>query len=394
MLISTPCYAQNQDLTVAELAEQWSKIERRAAERENRDRLFVETDLFRRSVQSYLNSEAYRIYRLTPFSPEKHVIGPSAQNEMPQIHTAVTLSFAFDEAVSSGDWDKAVIISSDITGSLIQALIKDGEAKDFSEAAFFRLFLVFIVFIIIAAIIIWSLHITFTRTSRREKESSAFTRAVILAQEEERSRIRRELHDTIAQDLRGLSLYMKRIKICEEAAKREQLCAEADAAHSGLIARVRDICDKLVPPDFNFQSLSEALQGLCFDFGKRTGIDCRIDITENLNLNFLNEEEKLQIFRIVQEALANTEKHAESTEAIVILHSDPQGGLAIGVSDSGKGFNLSAIADRDGHFGIRGMKERASFLGGTLEINSEPGEGTFIRLHIPKRELKNESVVD
>jgi signal transduction histidine kinase len=323
---------------------------------------------------------------------------------MPEIHAAAGLSFAFDEAVSGGDWEKAVIISADISGSLIQALIKDGEAKEFTEAAFFRLFLVFIVFIVIATIVIWSLHKTFTRASKREKESSAFTRAVLLAQEEERSRIRRELHDTVAQDLRGLSLYMKRIKICEEAAKRDQLCAEADTACSGLIVKVRDICDNLVPPDFKFQSLSDALQGLCFDFGKRSGIDCRIDITENINLDFLNEEEKLQIFRIVQEALANAEKHAETAEAIVILHTDLQGGLAIGVSDSGKGFNPSAAAkpsdrsslvrNKSPHFGLRGMKERASFLGGTLEITSEPGEGTFVKLHIPKKGAQNDSVID
>ena len=96
----------------------------------------------------------------------------------------------------------------------------------------------------------------------------------------------------------------------------------------------------------------------------------------------------------MQEALANAEKHAETAEAIVILHSGPQGSLAIGVSDSGKGFNPSAASDREGHFGIRGMKERASFLGGTLEITSEPGEGTFVRLHIPKKAVQNDSVVD
>ncbi|MCL1837225.1 MAG: histidine kinase [Treponema sp.] len=374
--------------------EQWAKIERRLAERENRDRLLADVDMFRQSVQSYLNSEAYRIYRLTPFSPEKQIIGPSAPNEMQELHAAADLSFAFDEAVSSGDWEKALLVSADISDNLIQALIKDGEAKEFTETAFFRLFLVFIVFIVTATIVIWSLHKTYTRTSKREKETSAFTRAVLLAQEEERSRIRRELHDTIAQDLRGLSLYMKRIKICEDSAKREQLCTEADAAHSGLIAKVRDICDNLVPPDFKFQNLPDALRGLCFDFGKRSGIECRIDITENINLNFLNEEEKLQVFRIVQEALANAEKHAETAEAIVILHTDGQGGLAIGVSDSGKGFNPSTVSDREGHFGIRGMKERASFLGGTLEITSDPGEGTFVRLHIPKRGPKNDSVIN
>jgi signal transduction histidine kinase len=137
----------------------------------------------------------------------------------------------------------------------------------------------------------------------------------------------------------------------------------------------------LVPPDFRFQGLSEALRRLCLDYRKRTGIDCRIDIAKNLELGGLSEEKQLQIFRIVQEALTNVEKHARAAEAIVIMRSDSDGSLFVGISDDGKGFR-PPTEDKVKHLGIRGMNERAAMLGGSLSIKSEPGEGTLVCLEI------------
>jgi signal transduction histidine kinase len=97
----------------------------------------------------------------------------------------------------------------------------------------------------------------------------------------------------------------------------------------------------------------------------------------------------LQVFRIVQEALNNVEKHAEAAEAIVVLRYDSYGNLFAGVSDDGKGFEIPLEnvhwqpANTTTHLGIRGMKERAAFLGGNLEIKTERGEGTFVRLQVP-----------
>ncbi|MDR0401978.1 MAG: hypothetical protein LBH35_00145 [Treponema sp.] len=71
---------------------------------------------------------------------------------------------------------------------------------------------------------------------------------------------------------------------------------------------VRDICNGLVPPDFRFLGLPDALRRLCYDFGDRTGIDCRIDVAEHFCLVPMSEEMQLQIFRIVQEARNNVEK--------------------------------------------------------------------------------------
>jgi len=282
-----------------------------------------------------------------------------------------------------------MLISADISGSLIGALRRSEEEEQFAHNAYLRLLLVFTVFITFTAFTILFIYKALENSIKREADGSWFSQAVLLAHEEERSRLSRELHDTVAQDLRCLSLGMDKIGSCADAKEREKLCNEAAASHSALIRKVRDICDFLVPPDFRFQGLGDALRRLCLDYGKRTGIDCRIDIAENLNLGNLGEEKQLQIFRIVQEALTNMEKHASAAEAIVILRTDTAESIYVGISDDGKGFRPST-EDRVTHLGIRGMKERAAMLGGSLLIKSEPGEGTLVILKIPNNKEESE----
>jgi len=266
----------------------------------------------------------------------------------------------------------------------------DMEAGHYAAGAYFTLIFVLVFFIALTFILIYFLSRELNRSLRRVKESNNFSRAVLLAQEKERSRLSRELHDTIAQDLRYLSLEMNKIAGTQETAEREKLCANASAFHSDLIRKVRDICDYLVPPDFRFQGLPDALRNLCLAFGNRTGIDCRIDITGDLQPDIYNEEKQLQIYRIIQEALMNVEKHAQASEAIVVLRCDPKGSISIGISDDGKGFSLNAEQKEKG-LGIKGMKERAALLGGSLEIKSEAGEGTLVRFQMINTETKEGS---
>jgi signal transduction histidine kinase len=283
-----------------------------------------------------------------------------------------------------------MLISADISDGLIRALTRSGEEKLLAHNVYLRLLLVFTVFITLTVFIILFLYRALKSSLTKEANNSWFSKAVLLAQEEERSRISRELHDTVAQDLRCLSMGMDKIGSCPDAGEREKLCIEAAAAHSALIRKVRDICDFLVPPDFRFQGLSDALRRLCLDYGKRTGIDCRIDIAENLKLESLSKEKQLQIFRIVQEALTNTEKHASAAEAIVILRSGSGKNIYACISDDGRGFSPPGAKDlqpltENGvkHLGIRSMNERAAMLGGSLLIKSERGEGTLVCLELP-----------
>ncbi|MDR2501270.1 MAG: sensor histidine kinase, partial [Treponema sp.] len=234
------------------------------------------------------------------------------------------------------------------------------------------------------------------RAQSREWQSRSFSREAALIQEQERSRIARELHDSVAQDLWRLSLHAGGIERAGSEDERRRLCAELETGHRALLEQVRSICDGLFPPDFRHQGLALALRRLCHDFERRSGIECRISAREDLRLEPLDPQLQIQCFRLVQEALANIEKHSGSPEAVVVTRNGNSGGipvLLICVSDSGRGF---AIRDGDGgrfaaegHFGIRNMYERAAIVGGKLTIDSEPGEGATVSLEVPLGLPKN-----
>jgi signal transduction histidine kinase len=245
-------------------------------------------------------------------------------------------------------------------------------------------------FVLVVTVLMLSLCYLFIakrRAEERESQSMAFSRETVMAQEQERQRISRELHDTVIQDLRGVSLGIERISRTNDEKEREKICEETTGIQSSLIKRLRDMCNYLVPPDFRLQGISDAIRRLCLDFGERTGINCRAEITRTPILDTMNMEKQLQIFRIVQEALTNVEKHAQAKNAIVVLQT-LGAEIHVGISDDGKGFDPSKNS-----MGIRSMKSRAAILGGTLEISSEHGEGTLVRLRVPG-ENNVESIAD
>jgi len=383
-------HAQNREISILEIMEQWTAIEHAFMEKQvsgENNFNFEEIDALGVSLNAFLNSETYRIFRLAPLSSETdHILGPSKPNEIPEISAAAGLLLEFREALSNGETEKALLASADITHNLVMALARSTEAERYAHTAYFRLLLVFIAFIIITALLSLFLSRAITSSIKREAYGSWFSQSVFLAQEKERSRLSRELHDTVAQDLRCLLLGMDKIGNCSDREERVKLCNEAAASHSSLIRRVRDICDYLVPPDFRFQGIENALRQLCLDYGKRTGIDCRVEIAEDVNLERLGEEKQLQIFRIIQEALINVEKHSGATEAIVIIRRGSDNIIRVGISDDGKGFIPAydlRMPYEDAHLGIKGMNERAALVGGSLLIRSEPGEGTLVCLEIP-----------
>ena len=272
------------------------------------------------------------------------------------------------------------------------------DVQHFATGAYIVLLFTLIFFVALSAVLLIILKKEITSSLGREKEGTAWSHAVLLAQEDERSRISRELHDTVVQDLRYLSLNMHKIAAIEEAPERKEHCAEAASHLLDLVRRVRDTCDYLVPPSFRFQELSNALRHLCIGFSKRTGIECHADIAEAPAAVSLDSQKQLQIFRIIQEALVNVEKHARAGKATVMFHHDADGRILVGVFDDGEGFDSRLYLSGDPQYatsvktmGLRGMTERAALLNGEFSISSEPGEGTSIRLVIsPQTSIKRQ----
>lgn len=268
------------------------------------------------------------------------------------------------------------------------------DAQHFATGAYTALFFVLVFFVALCSILIFLLKKELSRSLSRETEKTFFSHAYMLAQDEERSRISRELHDTVIQDMRCLLLETEKIGGKDEKSEREQLTSEATRMMSLIIRNARDICNGLIPPDFRFNELPDALRQLCLDFGAKTGIDCRAEIDGNVRLDFPIVEKRLQVYRIVQEALSNIEKHSGAKEAVVTVRQSSggqaNGTVYIGISDDGKGFEppldskgqIKSGIDTS-HIGIISMKERAAILGGRLKIESEVGQGTLIRVELP-----------
>jgi signal transduction histidine kinase len=299
-------------------------------------------------------------------------------------------------AVRSGKSGTVFSNAAEIDALLFQIQNFDTDISNSIHAQYFYLFFFFTMLIIAVIFSLRLLQGRLEKAQTHERQSRAFSHETMMIQEKERSRIARELHDSVAQDLWRLSFQTDGAGKTEDSAERRRLCTEIIQGQNDLMNRIRRICDALIPPDFQHQGLLPSLRRLCRDFERRTGAECRVTIQDDLHLGKLDPETQLQCFRLVQEALANTEKHAHASEAVVVVRNGVRenGGngkkeetLLICVSDDGRGFAAPEGPHRrfaaEGHFGIRNMYERAAIVCGALTIDSEPGEGVTITLEIP-----------
>jgi len=209
-----------------------------------------------------------------------------------------------------------------------------------------------------------------------------------LARAEERTRVAREIHDTLVQSLTAITLNLdgalKRLPPSTHAAPlapsqtaeaRVRLHRALDVARSGLEQARRSVMD-LRGEALAGKPLPLALRALGREFTSQTGIRVRVRASGKRELNAGVERE---LFRIAQEALTNVGKHAHADEARLSLSIRARG-VSLTVSDAGKGF--SPASNRGGH-GIIGMRERVALLGGSLNVESEPGGGTAITATVP-----------
>jgi len=296
-------------------------------------------------------------------------------------------------AVLNNDDTTLYLTAVEIDASLDRLQRIDNSLSDASQRDSFFLFFFFSLLVITVILVLIVQYTRIERAENRERQSLAFSRETIIAQEQERLRIARELHDTVAQDLWRLSFQTENIEKADESAQRSKLCAEVVKGQKEVMQRVRNICDNLIPPDFQRRRFDDALRNLCYNFEQRTGIECRLVIQDNIPSGSLDSNTQLQSFRIVQECLTNIEKHAEAAEISVIVRSTKDGKLLMCVSDNGRGF---LPPDRDscerlrsgGHYGLWSVYERAASIQAAVTIDSEEGEGTMVTLHIPFSEIK------
>lgn len=209
---------------------------------------------------------------------------------------------------------------------------------------------------------------------------------VTLAQEEERRRISRELHDDLGPSLAAV---INRLRRCQQIVRSDPQVAEMELEQvagtlRGSIQDIRHLIYDLRPPAVDQLGLLAALQQQLEQFTKETGIRAFSTASGDLSLDPLVE---VSVFRVVQECLSNIQKHADASQVEVELRSTDDG-LEVRVEDNGSGFDPGRLgAGQIGEgVGLLSMRERAGLVGGRLSVDSSPGRGCRVVLSVPHKE--------
>jgi two-component system, NarL family, sensor kinase len=216
------------------------------------------------------------------------------------------------------------------------------------------------------------------------ERAELFARSTRLGAVEERNRLAREIHDTLAQGLTATALQLESADALLDAGSEkahEPLRRALSLTRSNLEEARRSVLDLRASP-LEGLPLSEALKALVERWEAETGIAARYGAVNGSRP--LPPSVEAALYRICQEALTNVARHAGAKRATVRLVATPDR-VRLAVEDDGQGFD-AAGAPEDRH-GIVGMRERAEVLGGTLEVSSGPGEGTRIEVTVPLEKL-------
>lgn len=211
----------------------------------------------------------------------------------------------------------------------------------------------------------------------REELQTETLQAVIRAQEDERARVARELHDSAGQALTSILLSLKLIEQLDSVEGMRERIADLRDVASSTAAEVRRIARELRPTILDDLGLEAALGRYGSELADRTGVETDIDVHVPERLP---KEIETVAYRVVQEAITNALKSAYPGRLSIAV-SVAEGVLRARVVDDGRGFDPDGVEGRG--LGLRGMRERAELVGGKLEIRSAPGAGTTVELTIP-----------
>jgi two-component system, NarL family, sensor histidine kinase DegS len=222
----------------------------------------------------------------------------------------------------------------------------------------------------------------FSETQEEELRSDSNER-VIQAHEQERLRLAREIHDGPAQILANAIFeleYFERLVEHNPSALKEQLQQLKRDLRDGMTEVRRFIFD-LRPPSLADSGFLIALRGYLQDFEKHFGISVEMELPQTGRR--LPATQEMALFRIVQEALQNVQKHAAASKVVVTGEMDPVV-LRLSIVDNGRGFDLTEVASRHSrNLGLISMRERAELIDARLQITTAPGQGTRISLVVP-----------
>jgi len=362
----------SEELTV--LLENWFAVENVKSvwnNETNTAELLYAAENFNLSIKRFTQSLLFSQYTITGLKSEENANAIRSKTDR------------FIISIKEENKENAAMEAEAIRAHLIDWVRLDNAASSqvFSHSVY--IFAVFAFLIVVLIGVVLFLHNALRRSLVHEQESAEFTRIIMLTQEKERNLLSAELHDTVLQDMSRL------LRLSEENAAENKLITELT---NKVIIRLREICRTLMPPDFSRLALDDSLKQLCADFENRSNIECRTIIEQDFNdiiKSFnISPQMQLQIYRIVQEALTNIEKHSKATEVTLTVRCKDGKILLVYITDDGIRFaEKNASTDSALRFtqglGHRGMYHRAEILGASLSFVPGVGTGLTVRLEVP-----------
>jgi two-component system, NarL family, sensor histidine kinase DevS len=211
-----------------------------------------------------------------------------------------------------------------------------------------------------------------------ERVASDALRRVVSAQELERQRLARELHDETGQALTSILLGLKGVEDAKSSTEASAAASELRQLVVSTLQDVRRLAVELRPKALDDFGLVSALERLAETFREQTGI--QVDLEPRLGEDRLPPDVETTLYRITQEALTNVVKHAQAKRVSIVLTRRNRSISAV-IEDDGRGFGMDETGGNG--LGLLGMRERIALLGGRLSIESSPGSGTTLSIEVP-----------
>jgi signal transduction histidine kinase len=243
-----------------------------------------------------------------------------------------------------------------------------------------RVYGIFISYYAIAWLAIITTYARAARFVRIQKSLRSISERILMAHEDERKRLARDLHDGVGQSMMALklNLQMMNARTGSGQALKDWLSSMISEV-SASIEELRRVASSLRPSFLEDVDIADAFDWYGRQFQERTGANVQVEITDTIHANTRTKD---HIFRIYQEALNNIGKHAQAKNVLVTLKAEGPL-LRLEIKDDGKGFDVTDATNRDEGMGLSNVRERAELLGGTFQLKSSMGVGTSIRVEVP-----------
>ncbi|MFN4116398.1 MAG: sensor histidine kinase [Inhella sp.] len=217
-------------------------------------------------------------------------------------------------------------------------------------------------------------------TAIERLRAAALQREAAIA--EERAMLARELHDSIAQGLAFTKIQLQLLRQAQAAGRSNEAAKLLDEVELGIKESTADVRALLLHfrTRTDGDDLVPALQQTLHKFRLQSGLAAELEVRGHGAP--LPADQQVQLLHVVQEALSNVRKHAGAQTVKLVVEQQPQ--FSIEVQDDGRGFDVAAGAPDDSHVGLRIMRERAERVGAVVDIHSEPGSGTRVRVALPQ----------